>query len=100
MFTGLLFQRNTLCMFLCVCKNCIKFSTLCISSTENGSSFELLILQLWKSLALLQKQSFASVIANSLNWAVSFHTFSVIMRCSLCINWILFCAGTKINPVL
>ena len=41
-----------------------------------------LILQLWKSLALPQKQSLASIMQTALN-----HTFSGIMRCSLCIGF-------------
>lgn len=35
--------------------------------------------------------------ANSLNWAVSFHTFSGIMRCSLCIGFFFVLAQKSIQ---
>ena len=72
-------------MFLCVCKNCIKFSTLCVSSTENGSSFE-----------LFDTAETILCISNA-NWAVSFHTFSGIMRCSLCIGFFFVLAQKSIQ---
>ena len=84
-------------MFLCVCKNCIKFSTLFISSTENGSSFELFDTATMEIIGFTSETILCISNANSLNWAVSFHAFSVIMRCSLCTGFFFVLAQKSIQ---
>ena len=80
-----------------VYKNCITFSTLFISSTENGSSFELFDTATMEIIGFTSETILCISDANSLNWAVSFHTFSGIMRCSLCIGFFFVLAQKSIQ---
>jgi len=81
-------------MFLCVCKNYIKFSTLCTSSTENGSSFEVF------DTATMEIIGFTSETILCINNANSLKPYFFWDHETFTLYWILFCAGAKINPVL
>ena len=56
-----------------------------------------LILQLMEIIGFTSETILCISDANSLNWAVSFHTFSGIMRCSLCIGFFFVLAQKSIQ---